>query len=157
MNEELQAVNSELLSKIDDLAQAQSDLKNLLNSTQIATLFLDGRLNVRRFTEQAKKLVNLRDTDLGRPLTDLTSTLDYAELADDVAEVLRTLEFRERAIRTRDGRWYSVRIMPYRTQDNIIDGSVITFVDVTAAKTLEQRLRDRSDDRPADAAPPPGP
>jgi two-component system CheB/CheR fusion protein len=142
MNEELQTVNAELMSKLDDLALAQSDLKNLLNSTQIATLFLDGALNVRRFTEQAKRVINLRDGDIGRPLTDLTTALDYPTLPEDIARVLQTLEFRERAIKTNDGRWFSVRIMPYRTHDNVIDGSVITFVDITVAKTLESRLRD---------------
>ncbi len=148
MNEELQTVNGELVSKLDDLALAQSDLQNLFNSTQIATLFLDGEGNVRRFTEQTKKLFSLRDSDVGRPLTDLTTTLEYAAMADDIRTVLRTLEFRERAVRTSDGRWYSVRIMPYRTQQHVIDGSVITFVDITAAKALEAQLRETPMDRP---------
>lgn len=142
MNEELQTVNGELVSKLDDLALAQSDLQNLLNSTQIATLFLDGRSQVRRFTEQTKKLFSLRDGDVGRPLSDLTTSLDYPTLAEDIREVVRTLEFREREIGTADGRWYTVRIMPYRTQHHVIDGSVITFVDITAAKALETRARD---------------
>ena len=144
MNEELQTVNAELTSKLDDLALAQSDLSNLLNSTQIATLFLDATLNVRRFTEQAKRVINLRDSDIGRPLTDLTTSLDYPGLSADIASVLHSLEFRETAIRATDGRWFSVRIMPYRTQDNVIDGSVITFVDITVAKNLEARLREAS-------------
>jgi transcriptional regulator with PAS, ATPase and Fis domain len=141
MNEELQTVNAELVVKLDDLALAQSDLKNLLNSTQIATLFLDGRNNVRRFTEQARKVINLRDGDIGRPLTDLTTSLDYPGLQADIDQVLHTLEFSEKVVQTTDGRWYSVRVMPYRTLDNVIDGSVITFVDVTVAKQLEARLR----------------
>ena len=141
MNEELQTVNAELLSRLEDLALAQGDLKNLLNSTQIATLFLDGDMNVRRFTEHARKLVSLREADIGRPLTDLTTTLDYPGLCDDIAQVLRTLEPSERTIGTTDGRWYMVRIMPYRTHDNVIDGAVLTFVDITAAKTLEAQLR----------------
>jgi two-component system CheB/CheR fusion protein len=141
MNEELQTVNSELLSKIEDLAQAQSDLRNLLNSTQIATVFLDGHMNVRRFTEEAKKVINLRDGDVGRPLADITTSLEYPQLIDDAVNVLRTLVFCERSIRGADDHWYSVRIMPYRTQDNVIDGCVITFVDITALKELEGRLR----------------
>ena len=141
MNEELQSVNSELLAKLDDLALAQSDLKNLLNSTQIATLFLDAGMNVRRFTEQAQKVINVRDSDIGRPLSDLTMALDYPDLAEDIATVLRTLAFSEREIQTTDGRWYSVRILPYRTLANVIDGAVLTFVDVSAAKDLESRLR----------------
>lgn len=142
MNEELQTVNAELLSKLDDLSLAQSDLKNLLNSTQIATLFLDKAMNVRRFTEQAKQVISLRESDVGRPLSDLSTLLDYAALAEDVERVLRTLEFSEKAVKTSDGRWYSVRVMPYRTQENVIEGSVITFVDITAAKQLEARLRE---------------
>lgn len=163
MNEELQTVNSELMSKIEDLAQAQSDLRNLLNSTQIATLFLDAAMNVRRFTEQAKKVINLREGDVGRPLTDLTTTLEYPELLEDVTQVLRTLEFCERSIRTLDGRWYSVRVMPYRTAENVIDGSVLTFVDITPVKTLEAQLYGAaqaargSPADPADPADPAGP
>jgi two-component system CheB/CheR fusion protein len=141
MNEELQTVNGELMSKLEDLAQVQSDLKNLLDSTQIATLLLDSACNVRRYTEQAKKVIHLRDSDIGRPLSDLATTLEYPALLDDIAQVARTLEYRETEIRTTDGHWYSVRIMPYRTQDNVIDGSVITFADITAAKDLEARLR----------------
>lgn len=141
MNEELQTVNVELQSKLDDLALAQSDMQNLLNSTDIATLFLDNDLNVRRFTEQIKRLINLRDADVGRPLSDLTTTLNYPELHADAKDTLRTLAFSEKEISTSDGRWFKVRIMPYRTVANVIQGAVITFVDITAAKQLESRLR----------------
>lgn len=144
MNEELQTVNAELLAKLEDLAVTQSDLKNLLNSTQIATLFLDSSMNVRRFTEQAKLVIKLREGDIGRPLSDLTTTLEYPTLGEDIAQVLRTLAYSEKSVRSSDDRWYSVRIMPYRTQDNVIAGSVITFVDITAAKNLEARLRSSS-------------
>jgi PAS domain-containing protein len=146
MNEELQTVNAELLSKLEDLALAQGDLKNLLNSTQIATLFLDRSMNVRRFTEQAKQVFSLRDVDIGRPLSDLRTTIDDATLLDDIAQVLRTLEPCEKEVKADRGRWYLVRAMPYRTLDNVIDGAVITFADITAAKQLEGRLR-----RPGDA------
>jgi two-component system CheB/CheR fusion protein len=141
MNEELQAVNAELQSKLDDLAVAQSDMRNLLNSTDIATLFLDNDLNVRRFTEKARKIISLRDADIGRPLSDLTSQLEYPELEADVQEMLRTLVASEKQIHSRDGCWYAVRVMPYRTQDDVIQGAVITFVDITATKELEARLR----------------
>jgi two-component system CheB/CheR fusion protein len=141
MNEELQTINVELQSKLDDLALAQSDMQNLLNSTDIATLFLDKDLNVRRFTEQMKRIVNLRDADVGRPLSDLTTTLNYSELAADARDTLRTLAFSEKEISTSDSRWFKVRIMPYRTVANVIQGAVITFVDITAAKQLESRLR----------------
>lgn len=134
MNDELQAVNAELQAKLDDLAIAQSDMRNLLNSTDIATLFLDKSLHVRRFTERARKVISLRDGDVGRPLSDLTSSLDYPALEDDVRDMLRTLVVSEKQVRSREGHWYAVRIMPYRTQDDVIEGAVITFVDVSAAK-----------------------
>jgi two-component system, chemotaxis family, CheB/CheR fusion protein len=141
MNEELQTINSELQSKLDDLALAQSDMQNLLNSTDIATLFLDKDLNVRRFTDQVTRIIHMRDADIGRPLSDLASTLNYPELHDDARETLRTLAFSEKEISTTDGLWFTVRIMPYRTVANVIQGAVITFVDITAAKELESRLR----------------
>jgi len=145
MNEELQTVNVEMQTKLDDLALAQSDLKNLLNSTEIAMLFLDKNLNVRRYTERASKIINLRDSDIGRPLSDLTTSLKYPALQDDAHETLRTLVFSEKQILTSDGRWFSVRIMPYRRLDNVIDGAVITFVDITATKQLESSLRQAAD------------
>jgi two-component system CheB/CheR fusion protein len=141
MNEELQTINVELQSKLDDLALAQSDMQNLLNSTDIATLFLDKNLNVRRFTEQIKRIINLRDADIGRPLSDLTTTLNYPALDADARDTLRTLAFSEKEISTSDAHWFKVRIMPYRTVANVIQGAVITFVDITAAKQLEGRLR----------------
>ena len=145
MNEELQTVNAEMQSKLDDLALAQSDLKNLLNSTEIAMLFLDQNLNVRRFTDRAAKIINLRDSDIGRPLSDLTTSLQYPTLPDDAHETLRTLVFSEKQIQTSDQRWFSVRIMPYRRLDNVIDGAVITFVDITATKQVEATLRKDAD------------
>ena len=145
MNEELQTINAELQSKLDDLALAQSDMQNLLNSTDIATLFLDNDLNVRRFTEQIKRLINLREADIGRPLSDLTTTLNYPELDADAKETLRTLAYSEKEISTSDARWFKVRIMPYRTVANVIQGAVITFVDITVAKQLEARLRNRQE------------
>lgn len=141
MNEELQTINGELQSKLDDLALAQSDMQNLLNSTDIATLFLDNELNVRRFTEQIARVVHLREGDIGRPLSELASTLIYPDLHADVKETLRTLAFCEKQIATTDGHWYAVRIMPYRTLANVIQGVVITFVDITVAKELESQLR----------------
>jgi len=141
MNEELQTINAELQSKLDDLALAQSDMQNLLNSTDIATLFLDKDLNVRRFTDQIKRIINLRDVDIGRPLSDLATTLNYPELDADAKATVRTLAFSEKEISSSDAHWYKVRIMPYRTVGNVIQGAVITFVDITAAKQLESRLR----------------
>ena len=141
MNEELQTINTEMQAKLDDLAMAQSDLKNLLNSTDIAMLFLDKKLNVRRYTERASKIISLRESDIGRPLSDLTTSLQYPSLQDDANETVRTLVISEKQILTSDARWFSVRIMPYRRIDNVIDGAVITFVDITETKALESRLR----------------
>lgn len=134
MNEELQTINAELQGKVDALTATQNDLKNLLDSTDIATLFLDAQLNVRRYTEQARRIVSLRESDIGRPLSELTMQLPYPELAHDVLETLRSLTPCERQLQGSDGRWISVRVMPYRTLDNRIDGAVLTFVDITTAR-----------------------
>lgn len=141
MNEELQTINTELQTKLDDLVLAQSDLSNILNSVDIAILFLDRGLNVRRYTDRAAKIINLRESDIGRPLSDLTTLLRYTALHDDVVETLRTLTPCEKEIYTSDDRWFSVRIMPYRRLDNVIDGVVLTLVDISASKTLESSLR----------------
>lgn len=141
LNEELQTVNNELQSKVDELSRANNDMKNLLNSTDIATLFLDRNLHVRRFTTQATKIIKLIPGDVGRPITDLSSDLLYPGLTTDAREVLRKLGFIEKPITTRDGRWFTVRLMPYRTLEDRIDGVVITFADITVAKTLEAKLR----------------
>jgi len=143
LNEELQTLNNELQAKVEELSRSSNDMKNLLDSTDIATLFLDRELNVRRFTSQATKIIKLIPGDVGRPITDLVSDLDHPALADDVRAVLRTLVSTEKAVAASDGRWFNVRIMPYRTLDDRIDGVVITFADITVAKTLEARLRER--------------
>ena len=140
LNEELQTVNIELQSKVNDFMVANNDMKNLLNSTDIATLFLDKELNIRRFTDETTKLFKLRQTDIGRPFTDMVSDLQYPEITQHAHEVLRTLVFKETEIETNDHRWFTVRIMPYRTYDDRIDGLVITFIDITKAKKLEAEL-----------------
>jgi two-component system CheB/CheR fusion protein len=98
-------------------------------------------MNVRRFTEHITRIIHLRDGDIGRPLSDLASTLIYPQLAADAKETLRTLAPSEKQIATTDGHWFTVRIMPYRTLTDVIQGVVITFVDISAAKELESRLR----------------
>jgi two-component system CheB/CheR fusion protein len=135
MNEELRAVNSELNIKVNELSQARDDLKNLLNSTNIATLFLDNDLNVRRFTPETVNIFKLIPSDIGRPITDLVSSLIYPNLSKNTDKVLRSLMYHEEEVTTHDGRWYIVRIMPYRTQENLIDGVVITFSDNTINRT----------------------
>jgi PAS domain S-box-containing protein len=140
VNEELQTLNAELQTKVEALSSADNDWVNLLNSTEIATLFLDSRMLVRRFTSRATNIIKLIPSDVNRPITDLVTDLNYPEMAEDVKEVLKTLVFMEKEVTARDGRWFAVRIMPYRTRENKIDGVVITFTDITAAKTLETRL-----------------
>jgi two-component system CheB/CheR fusion protein len=152
LNEELQTVNNELQAKVDELSRASSDMKNLLDSTDIATLFLDNELNVRRFTPQATNIIKLIPADTGRPITDLATELRYPELAADAREVLRKLVAVEKPISAHDGRWFSVRIMPYRTMDDRIDGVVITFADITVSKTLEAKLRGNQTRLEQDAA-----
>jgi two-component system CheB/CheR fusion protein len=141
LNEELQMINVELQSKVDELSATSNDMKNLLNSTDIATVFLDNLLHVRRFTSQATAIFKLIPGDTGRPLSDIAHELDYPELQNDAQEVLRTLVFSEKQIPSRDGGWYIVKIMPYRTLENVIDGVVITFIDISEAKRLEAELR----------------
>jgi two-component system CheB/CheR fusion protein len=141
MNEELQTVNAEQQSKMDELSRLNNDMRNLLNSTEIVTVFLDNELHVRRFTTGANKLFKLIPGDVGRPLSDIANDLHYPEMTEVAREVLRTLVFSEKQIATIDGRWFSVRIMPYRTMNDVIDGVVITFAEITTAKTLEAELQ----------------
>jgi two-component system CheB/CheR fusion protein len=142
MNEELQTLNAELQLKVDDFSRVDNDMKNLLNSTDIATLFLDKELNIRRYTNQATKIFKLIKSDIGRPFTDQVSDLIYPELAADALEVLRTLAFIQKQIPTKDGRWFSIRIMPYRTFDDRIDGLVITFINHSDLKQAEVKLNE---------------
>jgi two-component system CheB/CheR fusion protein len=142
MNEELQTVNHELVAKVDEQTHTADDLNNLLNSTQMATLFLDATLCVRRFTPAMTRLIKLIPRDVGRPITDLVSTLDYPLLADDARQVLSSLVPCERELPAHADTWYAARVMPYRTLDNRVDGLVITFADISAAKLLEATLRD---------------
>jgi two-component system CheB/CheR fusion protein len=142
LNEELQTLNAELQSKIEDFTSVNSDMKNLLNSTDIATLFLDKKLNIRRFTVQAVKIFKLIKSDIGRPITDLVSDLIYPDLPADALNVLKTLVYIKKQIPTKDGRWFSIRIMPYRTLDDRIDGLVITFFNISDLKEVEVKLHE---------------
>jgi two-component system CheB/CheR fusion protein len=126
---------------MDELSRVNNDMRNLLNSTEIVTVFLDNELHILRYTPGADKLFKLIPGDVGRPLSDIVNSLIYPELAETAQEVLRTLTFSEKQVTTSDGRWYSVRIMPYRTMEDVIAGVVITFSNITAAKALEAELR----------------
>ncbi len=134
MNEELHTVNQELQTRMEELSRTNNDMKNLLDSTDIATLFLDNNLCVRRFTSETSRITQLIPGDVGRPITDIASALFYPELAEDARKALRALIQVERQIHTTDGNWFTTRIMPYRTLDNTIDGVVITFLDITSLK-----------------------
>ena len=145
LNEELQTVNVELQSKITDYMQANNDMKNLLNSTDIATLFLDKELNIRRYTDPTTNIFKIRNTDIGRPFTDLVTDLRYPEIEDHALMVIKTLNFIEKSITTNDGRWFDIKIMPYRTLDDHIDGLVLTFNDVTKFKKMEVELKEANE------------
>lgn len=141
LNEELQTVNAELQNKIDDYISITNDFKNLLDGTDIATIFLDKELRIRRFTKQVSRVFNMIPTDIGRPIMDLGSKLDYPDFFHDTQEVLETLIFKEVEIQSLANIWYLVKIMPYRTIDDRILGLVITFTNITKTKDLEFALR----------------
>ena len=140
LNEELTTVNAELQSKNDELLEIYNDLRNLLNSIQVPTIFLNNDLSIKRFTEHATRTFNLIGTDLGRPLGHIVSKLKYEKLIEDAQEVLNTLASREVEVETTDNHWYLMRILPYRTVDNIIDGVVVTFLDLHEQKMAIERI-----------------
>ena len=142
LNEELQTVNAELQGRVDALSGVNNDLANLLNSTNIATVFLDEHLNIRRYTGQATKIFKMIPGDIGRPVTDITSDLVYPDMIRDMQEVLRTLAFSEKVVPTSGEQSFIVRIMPYRTLENRIEGIVITLADITNYRRLEQKMSD---------------
>jgi two-component system CheB/CheR fusion protein len=140
LNEELHTVNQELEVKVEALSRAHDDMANLLNSIDVATLFLDNDLKIKRFTTQTKKVVKLIEGDVGRFVSDFACELKDLDLSEVAGEVLRTLIFREREVQARDGSWYLMRAMPYRTARNVIDGVLLTFVDITRYKATEDLL-----------------
>ena len=140
LNEELHTVNAELQGKILDSVRANNDMNNLLNSSEIATLFLDKDLKISQYTFHATNIFKLIPSDIGRHFTDLANNLNYPELNNDTKEVLRTLAIVEKTILSKDGIYYTIRIMPYRTTDDKIEGLVITFIDITESKLLEIEL-----------------
>ena len=145
LNEELLRINIELKGKVSDDLKANDDMKNLLNNTGIATLFLDKELNIRMFSNQVTKIFKLRNSDIGRPFTDLVTDLQYNEIGDDARLVLKTLLLVDATVATHDGRWFAIKIMPYRTLDNHFDGLVMTFTDITVTKMLEIELKEANE------------
>lgn len=141
VNEELITVNTELSGKIEQLSQANDDLNNLLSSIEVATVFLDKDLKIKRFTPAATKIFNLISTDIDRPVTHLSGNILYKALADDVKSALKTLAVRTADVQAIDSTWYHMRILPYRTAENIIEGVLVTFVDITEQKNTEGKLK----------------
>ncbi|MHB8109943.1 MAG: PAS domain-containing protein, partial [Syntrophorhabdaceae bacterium] len=136
VNEELTTVNSELRSKMEQLSQSESDIKNLLDSTEIATLFLDRDFHVKRFNPSATRVVSLIPSDVGRPIGDVTWKIDFPNLPENAREVMDRLIPFISEVRTRDDMWFSMRIVPYQSLENVIDGVVMTFVDITESKRI---------------------
>ncbi|PWT88072.1 MAG: chemotaxis protein [Proteobacteria bacterium] len=141
INEELQTVNSELKLKLEVVSRAHSDLQNLMTATDFGTLFLDSGLRIKRFTQQVTDLFSVTLSDEGRPISDFAHRLEYDGLVADARKVLANLTPIRHEIRSRDGRWYDVRLRPYRTVDDKIDGVVLTFVDMTDRRKTEEALR----------------
>ncbi len=141
INEELSTVNSELQIKVHDLSQVSNDMNNLLSGTNIATIFLDHQQNILRFTPTANIIINLILSDIGRPVSHIASNLvGYNALTADVKTVLDTLILKNVVVQTIDGKWYEMIIQPYRTIENVIEGVVLTFVDITEAKKAKDQL-----------------
>ncbi|MDZ7831430.1 MAG: chemotaxis protein CheB [Desulfobacterales bacterium] len=142
VNEELSTVNSELEAKVAALSLANNDMNNLLAGTGIATVFVDHQLRILRFTPSATKIINLIQSDIGRPVSHIVSNLPgYSNLKEDTQEVLDTLVPKEAEVQTAEGFWYRMHIQPYRTLNNVIEGAVLTFVDITESRKLREVLR----------------
>ncbi|MEW5959932.1 MAG: chemotaxis protein CheB, partial [Chloroflexota bacterium] len=145
VNEELVTVNMELQKKVDELIQANNDMHNLMAGTGVGTIFVDHHLYIQRFTPAATEVINLIQTDIGRPLGHIVSNLvGYDALVRDVQAVLKTLIPKEAEVQTGDGLWYLLRILPYRTTENVIEGAVVTFVEITAQKRMQEELHQLS-------------
>ncbi|WP_084813348.1 chemotaxis protein CheB [Desulfogranum japonicum] len=140
LNEEVQTVNAELQSKLEELSLIYDDMRNLLNSIEVATIFVDIDMRVRRFTPEATTIVNLIETDIGRPLEHVATNISYDGMITDIEEVLENLTTKEREVQTMNGTWYNMRIIPYRTTDNRIIGAVLTFVCIDDQKKNQEQL-----------------
>jgi two-component system CheB/CheR fusion protein len=155
VNEELQTVNSEMRNKLDEVSQAHRELENLMGATDIATLYLDRELRIQRYTAGVQELFNILNVDRGRRISDLTHKIGYNQFMEDAEQVLRKLIPLEREVQRSDGHWFLMRLRPYRTMEDRIEGVVITFIDINELKetaqellrtkdTLEQRVEERT-------------
>jgi two-component system CheB/CheR fusion protein len=139
-NEELVTVNSELQHKVDQLTETSNDVNNLLASTEIASIFLDSHLRIKRFTPAMTKIFRLLQTDIGRSVRDITSNIASLDIYASAQEVLATLARKEFEVKSEDNRWFALRIIPYRTMENTIEGVVITFSDITDLKNVQKQM-----------------
>ncbi|MDZ7664667.1 MAG: PAS domain-containing protein [Desulfotignum sp.] len=140
LNEELSTVNNELHQKITEVQEAYGRITDVLNSTGVAILFLDNDFQVKRFTEEASRLINLIDKDIGRPLDHISHNLDIGNLTDKIRSVLKQLSHSEEEVQTIDGHWYRMRIMPHRTDNNRIEGAILTFINIDPQKKAQEKL-----------------
>ncbi|TLX61388.1 chemotaxis protein [Stutzerimonas nosocomialis] len=141
INEELITVNAELKAKVDETSKINDDLQNLITSTDIATVFVDREMRIKWFTPRARDIFNVIGNDTGRSLLDITHRLDYPQLTRDASEAFEALHLVEREVASHDGRWYLARLLPYRTMDDRIQGAVLAFLDITARRKAEERMR----------------
>ncbi len=142
INEELRTVNEELKLKIGETSLFANNLQNLINSTDIGTIFLDRGFRVALFTPAARNIFNLILSDYGRPITDITSRLTYGDLLKDAEAVLDKLTMVEKEVTTADNQVYLMRLFPYRTTDDRINGIVVTFIDISTRKIAEEKLKE---------------
>jgi two-component system CheB/CheR fusion protein len=140
INEELNTVNAELKMKVEETSKANDDLENFVAATEIATIFIDRSMRIKRYTKPAAGLFNLIPTDIDRPLLDITNRLEYPRLRQHIEQVFEKLLPVEREVRGVEGQWYIARLLPYRTAEHHIDGVVLTFIDISWRKAVEERL-----------------
>jgi two-component system CheB/CheR fusion protein len=140
VNEELLTVNLELKTKIDETVKSNDDLQNFLVATEISTIFVDRQLRIKRYSKPTARLFNLIESDIGRPLADITHRMAYPDLLTDIEDAVEHLRSTEREVRSIDGGWYLARLLPYRTSADKIDGVVLTFVNISQRKMAEERL-----------------
>jgi two-component system CheB/CheR fusion protein len=140
LNEELMTINLQYHNKAEELTRLNNDMKNLLDNTEIGTIFLDNNLNILRFTPQVTKLFNVIPQDVGRSITHIVSNFDYPSIENAILDVIERLVGRELEVKTKKDEWYNLRIMPYRTTDNFINGAVLAFTKITPLKSLEVKL-----------------
>lgn len=146
VNEELYTVNSEHQSKIEELTKLNNDINNLLKNTNIGTLFLDSKLCIRKFTPVVSELTNIIEMDVGRPVHHISVPENYIDFIEDIKQVLETLQPVEKEVRNKSGLWHLVKIMPYRTEENAVDGVIVTFVNISSLKN-ETKRADQAADR----------